>query len=117
VSRQTIEPPPAPTVWMSIIGTCMGSPATSRPPVRTAAPPATRHTSVDVPPMSNAITFSSPLTAAIRSVATTPPAGPETRITAGCAAASESEATPPEDRITSGSGSPAVAVACRSAPR
>ena len=38
---------------------------------------------------------------------TPPPAGPETRIVAGCAAASSTVATPPEESITSGSGSPA----------
>ena len=48
---------------------------------------------------------------------TTPPAGPETRISAGCAAASSTVATPPDDRITSGSGRPARALASRNPRR
>ena len=55
--------------------------------------------------MSKAIAFSTPARPAIRSAAVTPPAGPETRIRAGCAAASSIVATPPDERITSGAGS------------
>ena len=55
--------------------------------------------------MSKAIAFSTPARAAIRSAPSTPPAGPETRISAGCAAASSIVATPPDERITSGAGS------------
>ena len=62
--------------------------------------------------MSNAIALSIPHSAATCSDATTPPAGPETRISAGCAAASSIVATPPDERITSGSGRPEPALAC-----
>ena len=40
--------------------------------------------------------------------ATAPPAGPESSIAAGCAAACSSVATPPEDSITCGSGRPGL---------
>ena len=59
--------------------------------------------------MSNAIACSKPARRATSPAPTTPPAGPDTRIVAGCAAASSTEATPPEDSITSGSGRPAHA--------
>ena len=49
--------------------------------------------------------------------ATTPAAGPETRISAGCAAASSIVATPPDERITNGSGSPALSAAAPSVRR
>ena len=67
--------------------------------------------------MSNAIAFWTPLEAAIRPAATTPAAGPERRINAGCAAASSIDATPPDERITSGAGSPASAADVPSAVR
>ena len=48
-----IEPPPAPTVWMSIDGSRTGKPATLRSNAISALPSRTRQTSVEVPPMSN----------------------------------------------------------------
>ena len=45
----------------------------------------------------------------MRPAPTTPAAGPETRIVAGCAAASAGVETPPDERMTSGSGRPASA--------
>ncbi len=87
-SRQTIEPPPAPTVWMSTIGSLIGNPPTDRSSVRSARPPEIRHTSVEVPPMSNEIAFSTPASSATRAAPTTPPAGPETSTSAACSAAS-----------------------------
>ena len=60
-SRQTIEPPPAPTVCRSTVGSRIGRPPTVRSLARVGAGRSTiRHTSVDVPPMSNAIAFSMP---------------------------------------------------------
>jgi hypothetical protein len=85
----------------------MGTPFTARSDARPAAPPLTSATSVDVPPMSIVIASSNPASRAIRAAPTTPAAGPDTRMVAGCAAASASVATPPEERITSGSGSAA----------
>ena len=49
--RATIEPPPAPTVWMSITGSRTGKSPISRSDVVGIAP-SIRQTSVDVPPMS-----------------------------------------------------------------
>ncbi len=76
-----------------------------------------RQTSVDVPPMSKAIAFSNPARRATSPAPTTPAAGPETRIVAGCAAASSTEATPPDDCMTSGSGRPASRAPAASARR
>ena len=63
--------------------------------------------------MSKEIAFSTPASRAIRAAPTAPPAGPETRTSAACAAASSIVATPPDERITSGSGSPSVRHASR----
>ena len=76
-SRQTIEPPPAPTVWTSSVGSRIGRPPTSRSLERDASPPTIAQTSVEVPPMSNAIAFSIPARRASRLAPTTPAAGPE----------------------------------------
>ncbi len=67
--------------------------------------------------MSNAIAFGKPASAATRAAPTAPAAGPETRTSAGCAAASSTVATPPDERMTSGSGKPASAAAEASALR
>ena len=75
-SRQTIEPPPAPTVWMSTIGSRIGKPPTVRSAVRSALPPTTSDTSVEVPPMSKAIAFSIPARSATRPAPTVAAGGP-----------------------------------------
>jgi hypothetical protein len=67
---------------MSTIGTRTGSPSIVRSLERSTLPPAIRQTSVEVPPMSKEIAFSTPASAAIRAAPTAPPAGPETRISA-----------------------------------
>src|SRR5204863_158731 len=110
-SRRTSEPPPAPTVCTSTDGNLTGTPPTSRSGTRTACPPGRRQTSVDVPPMSNAIASVKPARRARRPAPTTPPAGPETSSRAGCAAASSAGRTPPDESITTGSGNPASAAA------
>ena len=102
-SIQAMLPPPAPTVWMSSIGSRTGSPATVRSVERPAPPPRISETSQLVPPMSKAIASRAPPEA---STAATPPAGPDSSSRAGCAAASASEHRPPLDCISSGSGSP-----------
>ena len=107
-SIQAIEPPPAPTVWMSTVGSRTGSPPTARSAARSAAPPSIRQTSVDVPPMSKESASPKPAARATRAAPTTPPAGPETSTTTGCAAASRASRRPPDERITSGSGRPAA---------
>src|SRR5204862_345512 len=73
-SRQAIEPPPAPTVWMSTIGSASGRPATSRDAVSRTAPPSTTHTSHDVPPMSKQTRSGRPVRAAMSAAAAAPPA-------------------------------------------
>ena len=62
-----------------------------------------------VPPMSKPSAGGSPTMRA----ATAPPAGPESSIAAGWAAACSSVATPPEESITCGSGRPAASAAWR----
>ena len=51
-SRQAIEPPPAPTVWMSSAGSESGRPAITRSAVSGTCAAAIRQTSQEVPPMS-----------------------------------------------------------------
>ena len=51
-SSQAMEPPPAPTVCMSICGTLTGKAPTMLSDVITGVRSRTRQTSVDVPPMS-----------------------------------------------------------------
>ena len=63
--------------------------------------PCTRHTSVLVPPMSNATASGNPQASASAAAARTPPAGPDRSSRAGCAAASSSGTSPPADVITS----------------
>jgi hypothetical protein len=100
---------------MSTIGSRTGSPATCRCTVSSDSLPlsARKNVSQLVPPMSKPRAGGS---ATIRA-ATAPPAGPESSIAAGWAAACSSVATPPEESITCGSGSPASRLASRSRPR
>jgi hypothetical protein len=102
---------------MSTVGSRIGSPATRRSLERSATPSTMGQTSVDVPPMSNAIAFGKPASDAMRAAPTAPAAGPDTSTSAGCAAASSTFATPPDERITSGSGSPPPTAALASARR
>ena len=52
-STEAIEPPPAPMVWTSIIGTWIGIAYSSSRSLETAGwPPSTSATSLEVPPMS-----------------------------------------------------------------
>ncbi len=75
-----MEPPPAATVWMLIIGARMRTPATCVSKARSNSP-AKWLTSVEVPPMSKPITLSPPrsffASCAVRTMPTMPPAGPE----------------------------------------
>ena len=54
-------------------------------------------TSVLVPPISKAITFSKPATAPTATLAATPPAGPEKMVRTGLDFAVAAEITPPDD--------------------
>jgi hypothetical protein len=70
-----MEPPPAATVWMLIIGARMRTPATCVSKARSNSP-AKWLTSVDVPPMSKPMTRSKSASCAVRTMPTMPPAGP-----------------------------------------
>src|SRR5262245_57994705 len=84
---------------MSIIGTATGRFATVASLVVRASP---RHkdTSVEVPPMSNAMISEIPACLQILSAPTTPPAGPERIARTGSPAAISAETEPPLDCIT-----------------
>jgi hypothetical protein len=75
-SKCRIEPPPAATVWMRSIGARMRTPATCVSKARSYSP-SKCETSVEVPPMSKPITLPNPAICAVRTMPTTPPAGPE----------------------------------------
>mmetsp|Transcript_6626 Transcript_6626/g.23402 ORF Transcript_6626/g.23402 Transcript_6626/m.23402 type:complete len:211 (+) Transcript_6626:2556-3188(+) len=75
-SKKHKEPPPAATVWMSIIGARILTPATSVSKALSSSPSKCA-TSVDVPPMSNVMSWSKPAACAVRTLATMPPAGPD----------------------------------------
>ena len=63
---RAIEPPPAPIVWMSIIGTWIGIAYSSSSSVEICGSPALmRATSLEVPPMSYVTTFGNPDWAAV----------------------------------------------------
>ena len=116
-SRQAIEPPPAPTVWRSSIGSATGRPPTGRAPVSRAAPSSITQTSHDVPPMSKQSASGSPDASAAHAAPAAPPAGPDKTVRAACARAWSSVASPPEDCITSGTGSCAPRARSASAAR
>ncbi len=89
-----MEPPPAPTVWMSITGTATAQPAISYSFVLSGWP-GQRETSVLVPPMSKESTRSNPNRCAASRAATTPPAGPDKIVWTGSRAARSTEKAPP----------------------
>ena len=107
-SRQAIEPPPAPTVWMSSAGSETGRPAITRSAVSGTRPSSIRQTSQEVPPMSKQATFASPAAAATSSAPPTPPAGPDRTVRAACAPARATSVRPPLDCMIWGSGSAAA---------
>ena len=94
-----MEPPPAPMVWISSIGTATGMPATRASVVMRGAP-SNRATSVLVPPMSNVIRRSTPSCSPTARAATSPPAGPDSTILAALPAASRASITPPAECMT-----------------
>ena len=71
-----MDPPPAATVLIAIIGARIRTPATAVSKAR-SNPPSYNATSVDVPPMSKPMTRSMPAIAAVRAAPTMPPAGPD----------------------------------------
>jgi hypothetical protein len=77
-----------------------GSPAISEAVDTSGSPPLIRHTSVEVPPMSKAIASSKPADRATAPAATTPAAGPDSRVCTGAVAAKSMPAVPPLEVIT-----------------
>ena len=75
-SKCRIEPPPAATVLIAIIGARIRTPATAVSNARSNVP-AYNATSVEVPPMSKPMIWSSPAMPAVRAAPTMPPAGPD----------------------------------------
>ena len=71
-----MEPPPAATVLIAIIGARMRTPATAVSNARSNAPSYSA-TSVEVPPMSKPMIRPMPAIAAVRAAPTMPPAGPD----------------------------------------
>ena len=112
--RQTIEPPPAPTVWMSTVGSRIGRPrddALARALGRAAddqADVGRRAAHVERDRVLEARPARRRAPRRRR-----PPPARRRATSAGCAAASSSVATPPDERMTSGSGSPRLAAAAR----
>ena len=96
-----MEPPPAPMVWTSTIGTWMGiAYSTSRSELTAGTPPRMSPTSQLVPPMSQVITFSKPAPAAVYAAAITPEAGPDMTVFTAASAATRAETVPPLPRMT-----------------
>ncbi len=92
------EPPPAPAVWISSMGTRTGNPLTWPSMVVGGSRLASsRATSVDVPPMSKVSSRSMPARRAMLSAPVTPPAGPDKMVRTGSRAAAGAERMPPED--------------------
>ena len=92
-----MEPPPAPIVWMSIIGTWSGQVPTWPSTVTSASPPRTRHTSALVPPTSTEIRSANPDASPIRRAPITPAAGPESAVWIACVRTTPAPMTPPLD--------------------
>src|SRR3990167_1641330 len=86
-SNQAMDPPPAPTLWMSSMGTATGTPPTLPSFVVASSPLSSRATSVEVPPISKLMTRWRPASRARARAPTIPPAGPESSVRTGCAAA------------------------------
>src|SRR5688500_1817746 len=97
---QAIEPPPAPTVTTSIIGSLDGKAPTEPSVVRVGSPSSTTETSVDVPRPSLVRTGSKAATVAISADGGAPAAGPERTVVIGWWTTSSALSTPPLDFIT-----------------
>jgi hypothetical protein len=100
VSSETsaIDPPPAPTLRTSSVGALAGKAPTSVEREIVGMPSTITETSVDVPPMSKAISFGRPDLRAIITVEVTPPAGPESTVWTGRSEAAAALISPPSDR-------------------
>ncbi len=92
-----MEPPPAPSVWMSSAGSETFAMPTRFSPVSCASPFCSSAMSVLVPPMSKVIRLRSPSRRAAYVPAATPPAGPDSTAPAATRLDSAMGATPPCD--------------------
>src|SRR5262245_23852093 len=97
-STLDIDPPPAPTLWISITGTPTGQLATEAS-LGTRISPSQTATSVDFPPLSKDRMFETPAGRASPQVPTPPAAGPLSMVLTGSRAAIRAETAPPLDCI------------------
>ena len=95
-STRAMEPPPAPSVWMSSVGSATWRCPTSSRRSSFGSPSCSSAMSVLVPPMSNVIRSGARAGAHVTAAAT-PPAGPESTAPAASRADSPIGATPPCD--------------------
>src|SRR5260370_13359017 len=79
-ARGGVDPPPAPTVTTSIIGTLTGNGPTRPSVVRCGLPPSITATSVLVPPPSSVRTLENPAAVANIEAPSAPAAGPPTNV-------------------------------------
>ena len=93
-----MEPPPAPTLRTSRVGTLAGKEPTSVEREMVGSPSRITDTSVDVPPMSNASTRLNPVRRAMAAVLVTPPAGPDSTVWTGRREAASALINPPSER-------------------
>ena len=110
---RAIEPPPAPTVTRSIIGTLAGKRPTVASVVSDGAPERMTATSVAVPPPSRVTTSSKPAAWVTAAAPSAPAAGPDSTVVIGLRATWSADVTPPLDFMTkNGTPSPARAASC-----
>ena len=100
-STRAIEPPPAPIVWMSIIGSAIRQRSTTPSVITSGSPSVTSAASKLVPPMSIVMQSLTPCGASCQSPAVGPEAGPESSESAARSATSAGVATPPFDCMIS----------------
>jgi len=93
-----IDPPPAPTLRTSSVGTLAGKYPTSVDREIVGSPSRMTETSVEVPPISKASNFLKPVRRAIITVEVTPPAGPERTVCTGRSEAAVALISPPSER-------------------
>ena len=96
-----MDPPPAPIVWMSIIGTIRGKPAiqVSRGVASANRPSTTIPMSAEVPPTSKVINEVRPESPPVHAPPSTPAAGPDSKVTTGRSDTIAAVAAPPFEAI------------------
>ena len=95
-----MEPPPAPTVTISITGVLTGRPSIFVIGARSGTPSEMSETSVLVPPISRVMRSRTPDAPTWRSAPTTPAAGPENRAAIAFRAIASAGIRPPFDCMT-----------------